>query len=81
MATATLKNIPDDLYSALRLAAAQHRRSINKEAIACLEAALREQRPGNGSDLRERIRAHREGLKRVSLDKATVDAAKRDGRP
>ena len=40
MATVTLKNIPDRLCSRLKKSAAQHRRSINSEAIVCLERAL-----------------------------------------
>jgi plasmid stability protein len=38
--TLTLKNIPDDVYERLKLSAAANRRSINREAIVCLEAAL-----------------------------------------
>jgi len=40
MATLTIRNLPDDLHRALRARAADHRRSINREAIACLEAVL-----------------------------------------
>ena len=40
MATITLKNIPEDLYARLRTSAGEHRRSINREAIVCLEKAL-----------------------------------------
>jgi antitoxin FitA len=40
MATMTLKNVPDALYAALKRSAARHRRSINGEAIVCLERAL-----------------------------------------
>lgn len=35
--TLTLKNIPDEVYDRLRLSAATHRRSLNSEAIVCLE--------------------------------------------
>lgn len=38
--TLTLKNIPDEVYERLKLAAQAHRRSMNSEAIVCLEAAL-----------------------------------------
>ena len=36
----TLKNIPDNVYACLRAAAAANRRSLNSEAIVCLEAVL-----------------------------------------
>jgi antitoxin FitA len=36
----TLKNIPDDIYERLKLTAAAHHRSVNMEAIACLERVL-----------------------------------------
>lgn len=38
--TLTLKNIPDEVYARLKLSAETHRRSMNSEAIFCLEAAL-----------------------------------------
>ena len=38
--TLTLKNIPDDVYTRLKLSAELHRRSLNSEAIVCLEAVL-----------------------------------------
>ena len=37
MATLTLKNVPEKLHKRLKESAAQHRRSINSEAICCLE--------------------------------------------
>jgi len=40
MATLTLKNFPDALYAELKTRAAQHRRSLNQQAILCLEQAL-----------------------------------------
>ena len=36
-AAITLKNIPDDIYDRLKVAAAAHHRSLNTEVIACLE--------------------------------------------
>jgi plasmid stability protein len=38
--TLTLKNIPDAVYDRLKLAAEMHRRSLNSEAIVCLESVL-----------------------------------------
>ena len=37
-ATIILKNIPGDVYARLKLSAKTHRRSLNSETIACLEA-------------------------------------------
>jgi plasmid stability protein len=39
-AAITLKSIPDDIYNRLKASAAAHHRSINMEAIACLEQVL-----------------------------------------
>ena len=38
--TLTLKNIPDEVYQRLRASAEAHRRSLNSEAIVCLETVL-----------------------------------------
>ena len=38
--TLTLKNIPDEIYVRLKAAAESHRRSLNSEAIVCLESVL-----------------------------------------
>ena len=38
--TLTLKNIPDEVYDRLKQSAVTNRRSMNSEAIVCLEAAL-----------------------------------------
>lgn len=40
MATLHVRNVPDELYEALRARAKQHGRSINAETIALLEPAL-----------------------------------------
>ena len=38
--TLTLKNIPDEVYQRLKASAESHRRSLNSEAIVCLESVL-----------------------------------------
>ena len=38
--TLTLKNLPEALHARLSAAARHHRRSLNNEAIICLEAGL-----------------------------------------
>ena len=39
--TLTVENIPDEIYKSLKAAAAANHRSLEREAIACLEVALR----------------------------------------
>lgn len=41
MATLTLKNVPDRLHRKLKARARKHGRSLNREAIMCLEEATR----------------------------------------
>ena len=75
----TLKNIPDDVYDRLRWSAETHRRSINNEAILCLESVLA---PARVSVAERILRAR--GL-RAALPKKfkakEIDSLKRDGRP
>ena len=40
MATVTVKNIPDELYTRLKSVALINRRSINSEIIMCIERAV-----------------------------------------
>jgi plasmid stability protein len=40
MPNLTLKDVPPALHARLRARAEKHRRSLNREAIACLEAAV-----------------------------------------
>jgi hypothetical protein len=47
-ATITLKNVPPELHRSLKESAKKHKRSLNQEAIHCLEGAMslsRGQRP------------------------------------
>jgi plasmid stability protein len=75
----TLKNIPDAVYERLKAAAARHRRSLNGEAIVCLEAVLL---PGRGAadERLARARALRASLPEGAFTPADIDAAKRVGR-
>jgi hypothetical protein len=41
MPTITVKNIPPELYEALKRAAESSHRSLNSEIIACIERAVR----------------------------------------
>ena len=40
MPALTIKNIPDDLYQELKLAAERYHRSINSEVLVCLKRSL-----------------------------------------
>jgi antitoxin FitA len=78
--TLTLKNIPDDVYDRLKLAAEMHRRSLNSEAIVCLEAVLAPARIATGERL-ARARELRASLGTTKFRARDVDALKRQGRP
>ncbi|MHB8652809.1 MAG: FitA-like ribbon-helix-helix domain-containing protein [Terriglobia bacterium] len=80
MGTLTIKNIPEKLRKRLKESAAQHRRSINSEAITCLEKAL----VGGRVDPREfleRARALRERTPNIFLTEEDLRTAKNEGRP
>ena len=73
MATLTLKQVPDDLYRRLKERAATHRRSLNNEAIVCLEQMLRSQ-PVDPASWLEKARALRGRASKVYLtDDETFD--------
>ncbi len=78
--TLTLKNIPDEVYTRLRAAAGVHRRSLNSEAIVCLEMVLLPTRMPVGERL-ARARQLREGLSPTEFQSRDIDAIKREGRP
>lgn len=78
--TITLKNIPDDVYIRLKAAAESHRRSINSEAIVCLEAVLMPVR-AQPSERLARARALRASLNAAKFDSADTDVFKRADRP
>lgn len=78
--TLTLKNIPDDLYVRLKQSAEIHRRSLNSEAIACLESVLQARRVSSAERLL-RIRALRAELPQDGFRTREIDAIKRSGRP
>ncbi len=72
----TLKNLPDALHARLAAAARRHRRSLNNEAIVCLETGL-----GTANQSVEvqltRIRALRESLGPHSFNPDQIDEFKR----
>jgi len=80
VATLTIKNIPERLRKSLKESAAEHRRSINGEAISCLEKALASGRVDPQEFLAE-TRALRQRLPRIFLTDRDLRAARREGRP
>lgn len=80
MATLTIKNLPDALYAQLKARAAEHRRSINSEAILALERALTEPRTGDPTTLLATLRRNRARLKGVYLTDKDLRAARTSGR-
>lgn len=78
--TLTLKSIPDDVYQRLKASAEAHRRSLNSEAIVCLETILL---PGKMTPAERlaRARALRASLPQDKLRASDIDALKREGRP
>ena len=59
MATLTIKNVPEGLHRLLKERAEIHRRSLNSEALLCLEIATR-QAPFDEELLLEELRLLRE---------------------
>jgi antitoxin FitA len=77
--TLTLKNIPDAVYDRLRLSAETHRRSMNSEAIVCLEAVLLPSKLTPTERL-TRARELRSGLPQGKFRARDIDSMKREGR-
>jgi antitoxin FitA len=77
--TLTLKNIPDDVYDRLKHSAEMNRRSMNSEAIVCLEAALLPNKLTPAERL-DRARALRSTMPKGKFRARDIDAMKRDGR-
>ncbi len=78
--TLTLKNIPDAVYDRLKASAEIHRRSMNNEAIVCLETVLVPTQVSSAERL-ARIRSVRNTASSKKLDHRLVDKFKRDHRP
>jgi antitoxin FitA len=77
--TLTLKNIPDEIYERLKASAETHRRSLNSEAIVCLESVLLPGRLDPSARL-ARARALRDALPKAKFLARDIDALKREGR-
>jgi plasmid stability protein len=77
--TLTLKNIPDDVYQRLKASAETHRRSLNSEAIVCLETVLLPGRMDPGERI-ARARTLRASLPKAMFKARDIDIMKREGR-
>lgn len=75
----TLHNLPDDLYKRLLSTADKNRRSVNCEAIACLEYALNRRRIPAAAHLAG-IRVIMEGVDTARFSAEDIDAFKWAGR-
>jgi antitoxin FitA len=75
----TLKNIPDDIYQKLKAVAESNRRSLNSEAIVCLEAVLKKPRLAASEHL-ARIRAITSDIDTKQFKARDIDSFKRAGR-
>jgi plasmid stability protein len=78
--TLTLKNIPDIVYNRLKLSAEAHRRSMNSEALVCLEAVLLPAKATPAERL-ARARELRAALPKGNFQARDIDELKREGRP
>ena len=78
--TITLKGIPDDVYLQLKSSAEANRRSLNSEAIACLETLLLP-RKTTALEHVAAARTVRNSLKRGPFKPGDIDRFKRAGRP
>ena len=77
--TITLKGIPENVYTQLKSSAETNRRSINSEAIACLESVLL---PRKTSAIAHASKAQivREALNGQQFQPEDIDQFKKTGR-
>lgn len=87
MPTITLKNVPEELHRRLKERAERHHRSLNREAIRCLEEVVSEE-PATPASIDPdaflaELRRHREALveRGVWLTEASLREAIDHGRP
>lgn len=80
MATLTIKNLPDSLYRRLKAKAAEHRRSINSEAILAVERAVTDSGAAEPEEILAALRHARGRLSRVFVTDSALRAARGDGR-
>jgi hypothetical protein len=80
MPSITIKSIPAPLYESLKRSASLHRRSLNSEALTCLEMALMPHPVDPEEFLRDLDALH--ASRRIPrLTDAVLRRARREGRP
>ena len=79
MPTLTIKKLPARLHTRLKRQAAAHRRSLNSEAIECLEKGLVSP-PTDPEEFLAHIRAFRERNRRIFVTEKDLRKAKNWGR-
>ncbi len=79
MASIMVKNIPNDLYERLKVAASAHHRSISSEVVNCLKIALKT-RAVPVEERLTRIRSLRSKVDSEGLDADGIAAAIHGGR-
>ena len=79
MATLTIKNVQEKLHQRLKESAAQHRRSINSEAISCLEKVLGAHRV-DPKEFLAHVDARRKRMSGIYLTEKFLRDAKNEGR-
>jgi plasmid stability protein len=80
MLTITVKNIPERLHRELKIRALAHRRSLNSEVIATLEAATAAARTADFQAIARDAREMRTTFKRM-IRSSQISAWKKQGRP
>ena len=80
MPALTIKNIPDELYTELKIVAEQNHRSINSEVIVCLKKTLLPNRISPTERLKD-IQALRSQIKPGVITTDEIDQIINKGRP
>jgi hypothetical protein len=80
MPSITIKSIPEPLYQRLKHSARTNRRSLNSEALICLEGAFFPRRIDPDAFL-ARVDAVLKGCKLTPLTDELIRRAKNEGRP
>ena len=76
----TLKNVPDEVHMRLREAAQAHHRSVNSQAIVCLEQVLLPHKASRDEALQQ-LRAFRATLPFIDITNEEMNELKNVGRP
>ncbi len=80
MTNLTIKNIPPEIYTRLKIRAKNNRRSINSEVIAIIEQAVGERNQGEVERVLERARRTRELTAHYVATAEEIDRWKKEGR-